>query len=79
MYLRWIKYFCKVIQANGEGNVQLFTKSTNFFIFERKLALLVALHGESIWKGVLPDAVCRKKLGKSVIPPAIGFLCKAFT
>ena len=43
MYLRWIKYFCKVIPANGEGNVQLFTKSTNFFIFERKLALLVAL------------------------------------
>ena len=51
MYLRWIKYFCKVIQANGEGNVQLFTKSTNFFIFERKLALLVALQGESSWKG----------------------------
>ena len=39
------------------------------FIFERELALLVALQGESSWK-LCQDAVSQKNLGESVTAPA---------
>ena len=43
-------------------------------IFERELALLVALHVASIWR-VDSDTVSRQKLGKSVWAPAAKARC----